>query len=122
MLAGKEKLGNLIAIIDRNNIQIDGFTENIMPLEPLKAKYEAFNWQVVEIDGHNFSDIHRGIGEAKAIFSKPTMILAHTIPGKGVPEFERQFEWHGKPPTAEEGARALVELRTLGGKITSEHQ
>jgi transketolase len=131
LLAGKERPGNLIAIMDRNYIQIDGFTEDIMPLDPVRAKYEAFNWQVVEIDGHNFADIHRGIGEAKAIFSKPSMIIAHTIPGKGVEFMERDFRWHGDPPgkgptdlvaAAEQGQKALEELRTLGGKIRSEHE
>ena len=122
MLAGKEKLHNLIAIVDRNNIQIDGFTEDIMPLEPLRAKWEAFNWHVQEIDGHNFEEIVDAVNQAKAIFEKPSVIIAHTIPGKGVPEFERKFEWHGKPPNREEAIRALNALRTLGGKITSEHE
>lgn len=122
MLAGKEKLRNLIAIVDRNNIQIDGFTENIMPLEPLRAKWEAFNWHVQEIDGHNFKEIVGAVDQAKAIFEKPSVIIAHTIPGKGVAEFERKFEWHGKPPNKEEAAMALAELRTLGGKIKSEHE
>jgi len=117
MLAGREGFHNLIAIIDRNNIQIDGYTENVMPLEPLRAKLEAFNWQVIEIDGHNFGEINAAVGEAKAVFGRPTAIIAHTIPGKGVPEFERQFEWHGKPPTHEEGRIALKALRTLSGRI-----
>src|SRR3989344_5414201 len=95
MLAGKEKLHNLIGIIDRNNIQIDGFTEDIMPLEPLKDKWESFNWHVAECDGHNFEDIDRAIGQAHAVFDRPSVVIAHTIPGKGVPEFERKFEWHG---------------------------
>ena len=111
MLAGKEKLGNLIAIVDRNNIQIDGFTEDIMPLEPLSDKWQAFNWHVIEVNGHDFADIHRAVGEAKAEFDKPTVIIANTIPGKGVPAFERKFEWHGKPPNKEEGAMALKVLR-----------
>ena len=122
MLAGKERLGNLIAFIDRNNIQIDGFTEDIMPLEPLSDKWQAFNWHVIEVNGHDFADLHRAVGEAKAEFDKPSVILANTIPGKGVPEFERKYEWHGKPPNREEGERALAELRTLGGKIRSEHE
>ena len=92
MLAGKEKLGNLIGIIDRNNIQIDGFTEDIMPLESLRAKFESFNWHVLEVNGHDFSDINNAIETAKAEFSKPTMIIAHTIPGKGVDFAERNFE------------------------------
>jgi len=122
MLAGKEKLGNLIGIIDRNNIQIDGFTEDIMPLDPLREKFESFNWHVLEINGHDFNDINNATETAKAEFSKPTMIIAHTIPGKGVNFTERKFEWHGKPPNKEEGALALAELRTLGGKIKSEHE
>jgi transketolase len=122
MLAGKEKLRNLIAIVDRNNIQIDGFTEDIMPLESLRARWEAWNWHVLEIDGHNFEEIVAAIDQAKAIFEKPSVIIAHTIPGKGVHEFERKFEWHGKPPNKEEADMALHELRTLGGKIKSEHQ
>lgn len=122
MLAGKEKLHNLIAIIDRNNIQIDGFTEDIMPLEPLRAKWEAWNWHVQEIDGHNFAEIVSAVDQVKAIFEKPSIIIAHTIPGKGVPAFERKFEWHGKPPNAEEGKMALHALRTMGDRIKSEHQ
>ncbi len=122
MLAGKNKLHNLIAIIDRNNIQIDGFTEDVMPLEPLADKWRAFNWHVIEIDGHNFAEIVGAVDQAKAIFEKPTIIIAHTIPGKGVDFAEKKFEWHGKPPTKEEGKIALDELRTLGGRIASEHQ
>lgn len=122
MLAGKQGFHNLIAIIDRNNIQISGFTEEVMPLEPLKTKLESFNWHVIEIDGHNFEAIDAAVGQAKAVFNKPTAIIAHTIPGKGVADFERRFEWHGKPPNAEEGKQALKELRTLGGKIKSEHE
>ncbi len=117
MLAGKEKLGNLIAIVDRNNIQIDGFTEDIMPLEPLSDKWQAWNWHVIEVNGHDFADIHRAVGEAKAEFDKPTVLIANTIPGKGVPDFERKFEWHGKPPNKEEGAMALKVLRELGEQI-----
>ena len=122
MLAGKEKLHNLIAIIDRNNIQIEGNTEDIMPLENLRAKWEAFNWHVLEIDGHNLEEIVDAVEEAKAIFEKPTVIIAHTIPGKGVKEFERDYHWHGKAPNKEEDEMALKELRTLGGKIKSEHE
>lgn len=122
MLAGKEKLRNLIGFIDRNNIQIDGFTENIMPLEPLADKWRAWNWHVLEIDGHNMQEIVEAVNQAKAVFEKPTVIIAHTIPGKGVPEFERKFEWHGKPPNKEEAKMALEALRTLEGNIKSEHQ
>lgn len=131
MLAGKERLWNLIAIIDRNNIQIDGFTENVMPLEPLREKFESFGWHVLDIDGHNFEDIVDAVEQGKAIYEKPTMILAHVIPGKGVDYMERRFEWHGNPPGKGPGDRvpankqaeeALKELRTLGGRIKSEHE
>lgn len=122
MLAGKNKLHNLTAIIDRNNIQIDGYTEDVMPLEGLRAKYEAFNWHVIEADGHNIRDIIDACNEAKAIYEKPTVIIAHTIPGKGVDFMEGKFEWHGKPPSADEAKVALHELRTLQGQIKGEHE
>ena len=122
MLAGKNKLRNLIAVVDRNNIQIDGFTENIMPLEPLVDKWRAFNWHVVEVGGHDFRTLNEAVEEAQAIYEKPTVIISHNIPGKGVHEFERDYKWHGKPPNKEEAKMALHELRTLGGKIRSEHQ
>ncbi len=122
MFAGKEKLSNLTAVVDRNNIQIDGFTENVMPLESLRAKYEAFNWHVLEIDGHNMRAIIDAVNEAKAIYERPTVVIAHTIPGKGVDFMERRFEWHGKPPNKEEAKDALHQLRTFGGHIKSEHQ
>jgi transketolase len=122
MFAGKNKLSNLTVVIDRNNIQIDGFTENVMPLEPLREKYQSFGWHVLEIDGHNFEAIIDAVNEAKAIYEKPTVIIAHTIPGKGVSFMEKDYLWHGKPPTKEEGDVALKELRTLQGRIESEHQ
>lgn len=120
MLAGKHALHNLVGLIDRNNIQIDGFTEKVMPLEPLADKWRAWNWHVLEIDGHNIEAIADAFEAAKSIFEKPTVIIAHTIPGKGVTEFERDYHWHGKPPDAALGDTALRELRTLGGKIRSE--
>lgn len=122
MLAGKEKLQNLTMVIDRNNIQIDGFTEDIMPLNPLDKKLEAFNFHVQTIDGHDFRQIVGAFGEAQAVFDRPSVIIANTIPGKGVYEFERKYEWHGKPPNKDEAKMALHELRTLGGKIKSEHE
>jgi transketolase len=122
MLAGRGQIHNLITFVDRNNIQIDGFTEDVLPLEPLADKFRAFNWHVIEIDGHNFEAIVGAVEQAKAVFNRPSCIIAHTIPGKGVAEFERKYEWHGKPPNKEEGAMALNELRTLGGKIKSEHE
>lgn len=111
--AGKEKLRNIIAIVDRNNIQIDGYTEDIMPLEPLADKWRAFNWHVQEIDGHNFQDIIAAVGEAQAVFDRPSVIIAHTIPGKGVKLFENDYKWHGMPPNKEQGEMALKELETL---------
>ncbi|OGG57849.1 transketolase [Candidatus Kaiserbacteria bacterium RIFCSPHIGHO2_01_FULL_56_24] len=122
MFAGAYKLSNLTQIIDRNNIQIDGYTETIMPLEPLRDKYEAFGWHVLEVDGHNVAHIVAACEEAKAVYEKPTIIIAHTIPGKGIRSIERDYRWHGKPPSKDEGAAFLNELRTLEGKITSEHQ
>ena len=122
MFAGKNKLFQLTGIIDRNNIQIDGMTEDIMPLEPLKEKYEAFNWHVLEVDGHNIQEIIDACNEAKAIYEKPVVIIAHTIPGKGVDFMEFDYLWHGKPPKPDEAKLALKELRTLKGKIVSEHE
>src|SRR5487761_2152659 len=100
MFAGKNKLHNLTAVIDRNNIQIDGMTEDVMPLEPIADKYRAFNWHVLEVDGHNIAELVQAVDEAKAIYEKPTLIIAHTIPGKGVPEIEFDYRWHGVPPGA----------------------
>lgn len=111
--AGKEKLRNIIAIVDRNNIQIDGYTEDVMPLEPLADKWRSFNWHVQEIDGHNFNDIIRAVGEAQAVFDRPSVIIAHTIPGKGVKMFENDYKWHGVPPNKEQGEMALQELQKL---------
>ncbi|MBA3789503.1 transketolase [Patescibacteria group bacterium] len=121
MWVGKNKLHNLTAIIDRNNIQIDGMTEDIMPLESLRAKYEAFNWHVIEVDGHNIRRFIEAVDEAKAIYEKPTVIIAHTIPGKGVPDIEFDYHWHGKPPTKEQGKDFLKEIRTMGGKVPHEY-
>jgi len=131
MLGGKERIQNLTAIIDRNNIQIEGYTEDIMPLEPLADKWRAFNWHVQMIDGHNFDQIVGAVGEAQAVFDKPSVIIANTIPGKSVSFMERRFEWHGNPPgkgpedvvpKERQGKEALKELRTLGDKIRSEHE
>lgn len=122
MFAGANKLSNLTAIIDRNNIQINGMTEQVMPLENFRAKYEAFGWHVIEIDGHNIEAFCDATEEAKAIYEKPTVIIAHTIPGKGIKEIEFDYTWHGKPPSKEEATKFLSELRTLKGKIVGEHQ
>ncbi len=110
LFAGKEKLSNLTCIIDRNNIQIDGNTEDIMPLEPLADKWRAFNWNVIEIDGHNFRTIIDAYKLAATVHDKPSVIIAHTIPGKGVSFMEHNYEWHGKAPNKDELAKALIEL------------
>jgi transketolase len=122
MLASKEKLHNIIGIIDRNNIQIDGPTELVMPLEDLKAKWEAFGWHVIDIDGNNIEAIIDACSMGRAITEKPVMIIAHTIPGMGVDFMEYDFNWHGKPPDHEQAKKALHELRTLKGKIRGEHE
>ena len=122
LFAGKNRLSNLTVIVDRNNIQIDGFTENVMPLEPFREKYESFGWHVLEIDGHNFEEIIAAANEARAIYEKPTCIIAHTIPGKGVGFMENDYLWHSKPFKTGEAEKALAELRTLRGRIESEHQ
>ena len=119
--AGKYNLSNLTVFVDRNGIQIDGYTEDVMPLEPLRAKYEAFNWSVLEVDGHNIEEVIDAANHAKAIHDNPTVIICHTIPGKGVEFMENLPEWHGKPPNVGETIEALNDLRTLGGKIKSEH-
>ena len=111
MMAGKEQLGNLICVVDRNNIQIDGFTEDIMPLEPYADKWEAFGFHVISIDGHNIEQIADAIDQGKAVFEKPTMIIARTISSKGVPEWERDFHWHGKPPKDDDLQVALNALK-----------
>jgi transketolase len=132
MLAAKYKLNNIIAITDRNNIQIDGPTEQVMPLEDLKAKWESFGWHVMTIDGNNIETIIDSLAMARAIVDKPVMIIAYTIPGKGVGYMEYDYHWHGAPPgiqdipgdppKADQAKIALHELRTLRGKIRGEHE
>lgn len=126
MFAAKYNLHNMIVIVDRNNIQIDGNTEDVMPLEDLRGKWEAFGWHVQEIDGHNISSIIDACSMARAIVEKPSVILAHTIPGKGVDFMEYDYHWHGGAPgtgvpNAEQAKEALKQLRSLGGRITGEH-
>ena len=132
MFAGKNRLNNLTVVVDRNNIQIDGLTEDVMPLEPFAMKYQAFNWHVIEIDGHNFEEIIAALNQSRAILEKPTCIIAHTIAGKGVDFMEYDYRWHGippgikdiegDPPKALQAKAALEKLRTLNGKIRSEHE
>lgn len=113
MFAGKYKLSQLIAFVDRNNIQIDGTTENVMPIEDLKGKWESFGWHVIEIDGHNIKSIIDAVNLSKAITNRPCVIIAYTIPGKGVDFMEYDYNWHGKAPNAEQAAKALHELGVL---------
>lgn len=129
MLAGKEKLNNLIMIVDRNGIQIDGDTQDVMPLEPLAEKFESFNFDVQEVDGHNIRAMNDAIGKAQAVYSQPSVIIAHTIASKGVDVFERDFRWHGNPPgkgpedrvpRSEQEKIALQKLRTLAGTISTD--
>lgn len=129
MLAGKEKLNNLIVIVDRNGIQIDGYTKDVMPLEPLAEKFASFNFDVQEVDGHNMRAMNDAIGKAQAVYSQPSIIIAHTIASKGVDVFERDFRWHGNPPGKgpedrvpkdKQAEVALQKLRTLAGMIRSD--
>lgn len=122
MFAGNYKLSNLTVFIDRNNIQIDGHTEDVMALEPLEDKYKAFGWHTLHIDGHNMQEVIDSVEHARAVYERPTVIIAHTIPGKGVDFMENKYQWHGKVPNPEQAKIALNELRTLGGKIRSEHE
>ena len=110
MAANKYKLSNLTLFVDRNMIQIDGPTEEIMPLDPLVEKYKAFGWHVLEIDGHNFEEIIASTDEARAHYQGPTVIIAKIMPGKGVSFMEGDFHWHGKAPSPEETKLALKEL------------
>jgi transketolase len=128
-LAGKEKLNNLIVIVDRNGIQIDGYTKDVMPMEPLAEKFAAFNFDVQEVDGHSMRALNDAIGKAQAVYSQPSIIIAHTIASKGVDVFERDFRWHGNPPGKgpedrvpheQQAAVALQKLRTLAGMIEAQ--
>lgn len=122
MWAGRNTLHNLTAIIDRNNVQINGMTEDVMPLEPLRDKYEAFGWHTLEINGHNMEEIIDAAETAKAIYEKPTVIIAHTIPGKGVPGIEFDFHYHGYAPGGKNEAEQMLKtLRTAGGKVEGEY-
>jgi transketolase len=120
MFAGKYKLSQLVAIIDRNNIQIDGSTEDVMPLEDLRGKWESFGWHVLEIDGNNIESVIDAASMARAITNRPSVIIAHTIPGKGVDFMEYDYKWHGVAPNSDQAKEALKKLRTLDGKITFE--
>lgn len=120
MFAGKNKLGQLIMFIDRNNIQIDGTTEDVMPLEDLRGKWESFGWHVIEIDGNNIESVIDAASQGRAITNQPTAVIAHTIPGKDVDFMEYDYHWHGMSPNSDQAKEALKKLRTLDGKITHE--
>lgn len=122
MFAGKYKLSQLVVFVDRNNIQIDGMTDDVMPLEDLRGKWESFGWHVQEIDGHNVESIIDAASMARAITNKPSVIISHTIPGKGVDFMEYDYHWHGAPPNSQQAKDALHKLRTLDGKIRGEHE
>lgn len=117
MAGGKYKLNRLIQVVDFNNIQIDGPVTDIMPLAPFRAKYESFNWQVLEVDGNNISSFIQTIETAKTLTDKPVVIIAKTIPGKGVSFMENNYIWHGKPPDAEQAAKAMEELKKIESRI-----
>jgi transketolase len=110
LAAAHLKLDNLTAIVDRNQQQLSGWTQNIMDIEPLNTKWQAFGWHTIEIDGHNFEQILAAFEKAKVMKAKPTIIIAHTIKGRGVSFMENNVEFHGKAPTPEEAQRALKEL------------
>lgn len=128
MFASAKKLGNLTAIMDRNNMQIDGHTEDVLPLDPVAEKYRAFNWNVIEINGHDLQEIISACEMAKTIYDKPTMIIANTIPGKGVSYMENRYEWHGTPPDGmdisgapakgEQAKEALNQLQKIKDLLT----
>ncbi len=122
MLAAKHRLGNLTAVIDRNNIQIDGHTEEVMPLEPLADKFKSFGWNVINIDGHNIKKFIDACEESKAVYERPTVIIAHTVPGKAISFMEFLTEWHGKPPNDEQAAEAIKELEKQREMIEEEDE
>lgn len=123
LFAARNRLYNCTFVIDRNNIQIDGNTEEIMPLEPLTAKFEAYNLNVERCAGNSIQDFVMAIERAQGVSEKPTVIIADTVPGYGVKFMEHDYKWHGRTPApGVEANEAIKELRTLGGKIISEHQ
>lgn len=122
MFAGKYKLSQLVVFVDRNNIQIDGATEDVMPLEDLRGKWESFGWHVQEIDGNNMESIIDAASMARAITNRPSVIISHTVPGKGVDFMEYDYRWHGYGKSPEDYVEAMKALRSLNGKITGEHE
>lgn len=119
--AGKYRLDNLVVIVDRNYIQIDGQTETVMPLDPFEAKYRAFNWHVIECSGNDVVDVIRALEEAQGVAQKPVCIVAHTVPGKGVSFMEGSYLWHSQPFKPGEAERALDELRATEARLRADH-
>lgn len=117
LFAGHRKLGNLTVLIDRNHIQIDGETEDVLDINPLKQKLESFRWHVLDIDGHDIAQIVDACQTAQREHHRPTAIICNTIPGKGVAFMEQQYQWHGQPPNRSQAQSALHYLRSLGGNI-----
>ncbi|MDP3794176.1 MAG: transketolase, partial [Candidatus Uhrbacteria bacterium] len=122
LFAGKNKLDHLVCVVDRNHIQIDGDTEQIMPLEPLREKYEAFNWHVIECNGNDIRDVALAFDTAKTIHEKPICIIAHTIPGRGVSYMENNYLWHSQPFKPGQAEQAIEELQTIEQKLKAEHR
>jgi len=110
MFGAFHKVDNLVAIVDYNRIQLDGFVKDIMDLEPLVDKWRGFGWHVIELDGHDIAALQRAFAEAETVKGKPTVLIAHTIKGKGVSFMENNPKFHGQAPTPDECARALAEL------------
>ena len=110
MSAGHFRLDNLCVVLDNNGLQIDGWVENVMGLQPLAEKWSAFRWHVIEMDGHDMAQCMRAFDEAKQVKGQPTVILAKTVKGKGVSFMENQAEWHGKAPKPDQARQALKEL------------
>jgi transketolase len=115
MAAAKYRLDNLMAIIDYNNLQLDGTCDEIMPIEPLADKWRAFNWRVFEMDGHNMQEIVSVIEHALAVRGQPSVIIAHTVKGKGVSYMENVCDWHGRAPDNQQYQQALRELEKPRG-------
>jgi len=113
MAAGHYKLDNLCGIVDFNGLQIDGKVEDVMDVNPMKDKWRAFNWNVIEIDGHDIAEIDKAFEQGKEYKGKPTVIIAHTVKGKGVSYMENKPGWHGKAPSDEQYQIAIEELNRL---------
>jgi transketolase len=110
MTSAHYKIDNLCAILDYNNLQIDGKVSDVKDIAPLRDKWDAFRWHTIEIDGHNYAHIFAAFDEARATKGKPTMIIARTLKGKGISFMEGQCEWHGKSPKSEDYEKAMIEL------------